>query len=156
MNLTALRNGRIRQHGRKQPTLNTIKKFDDLNAQVERAKHNCNELPGVLCKEFNVRETVKTAWLSFDDINNESVFSLDDFHGAYCIGGVDLSITTDLTAANLPFMKPGDIKKYMTEMFWLPADRLQERVKQDKFLMTDGLNGGLFVFAPGTASIILT
>lgn len=97
---------------------------------------------------------MKTAWLSFDDINNESVFSLDDFHGAYCIGGVDLSITTDLTAANLPFMKPGDSKKYMTEMFWLPADRLQERVKQDKFLMTDSLNGGLFVFAPGTPSII--
>jgi phage terminase large subunit-like protein len=114
------------------PALNTIKKFDDLSAQVERAKHNRNELPGVLCKEFNVRETVKTAWLSFDDINNESVFSLDDFRGAYCIGGVDLSITTDLTAASLLFMKPGDSKKYVTEMFWLPADRLQERVKQDK------------------------
>lgn len=114
------------------PALNTIKKFDDLNAQVERAKHNRNELPGVLCKEFNVRETVKTAWLSFDDINNETAFSLDDFRGAYCIGGVDLSITTDLTAASLLFMKPGDNKKYVTEMFWLPADRLQERVKQDK------------------------
>ena len=75
---------------------------------------------------------MKTAWLSFDDINNESVFSLDDFRGAYCIGGVDLSITTDLTAAILLFMKPGDSKKYVTEMFWLPADRLQERVKQDK------------------------
>lgn len=93
------------------PALNTIKKFDDLNAQVERAKHNRNELPGVLCKEFNVRETVKTAWLSFDDINNESVFSLDDFRGAYCIGGVDLSTTTDLTAASMLFMKPGDSKK---------------------------------------------
>ena len=53
------------------PALGSIKKLDDLTAIVERAKQNRNELSGVLCKEFNVRETVKTAWLSFDDINNE-------------------------------------------------------------------------------------
>ena len=118
--------------GKANPALGTIKKLDDLRLQVERAKHNRNELPGVLCKEFNVRETVKTAWLSFDDINNEQTFDLEAFRGAYCIGGVDLSITTDLTAASLLFMKPGDDRKYISEMFWLPADRLQERVKQDK------------------------
>jgi phage terminase large subunit-like protein len=118
--------------GKANPALGTIKKLDDLRLQVERAKHNRNELPGVLCKEFNVRETVKTAWLSFDDINNEQTYDLEAFRGAYCIGGVDLSITTDLTAASLLFMKPGDDRKYISEMFWLPADRLQERVKQDK------------------------
>ena len=114
------------------PALDSIKKRDDLTAKVERAKQNRSELSGVLCKEFNVRETVKTAWLSFDDINNESVFDLADFHGGYCIGGVDLSITTDLTCASLLLMKRGDNKKYITQMYWLPADRLQERVQQDK------------------------
>ena len=34
------------------------------------AKQNPNDLSGVLCKEFNIRVTVKTAWLSFDAINN--------------------------------------------------------------------------------------
>ena len=28
-----------------------------------------------------VRETVKTAWLSFDDINNEQTFDLETFRG---------------------------------------------------------------------------
>lgn len=114
------------------PALGSIKKRDDLTAKVERAKQNRSELSGVLCKEFNVRETVKTAWLSFDDINNEAVFDLADFRGGYCIGGVDLSITTDLTCASLLLMKRGDDKKYITQMYWLPADRLQERVQQDK------------------------
>ncbi len=114
------------------PALGTIKKLDDLAQKVERAKQNSNELSGVLCKEFNVRETVKTAWLSFDAINNEQTFDPEQFRGAYCIGGVDLSITTDLTAASLLFMKRGDDRKYITQMYWLPADRLQERVKQDK------------------------
>lgn len=114
------------------PALGAIKKVDDLTAKVERAKQNRNELSGVLCKEFNVRETVKTAWLSFEDINNAETFALADFRGAYCIGGVDLSITTDLTCASLLFMKRGSDKKYIAQMYWLPADRLQERVQQDK------------------------
>jgi phage terminase large subunit-like protein len=112
--------------------LGSIKKIDDLTAKVERAKQAPNELSGVLCKEFNIRETVKTAWLSFDHINNTELFSLDDFHGAYCIGGVDLSITTDLTCASLLFMKKDDERKYITQMYFLPSDNLQERVKQDK------------------------
>ena len=80
------------------PSLGSIKKTDDLTAKVERAKQNRNELSGVLCKEFNVRETVKTAWLSFDDVNNESLFSLEDFRGAYCISGA-LTKDTDLRAS---------------------------------------------------------
>ena len=133
------------------PALSSIKKLDDLTAKVERAKQNRNELSGVLCKEFNVRETVKTAWLSFDDINNEETFTLDDFRGAYCIGGVDLSITTDLTAASLLFMKRGDDTKYITQMYFLPADRLQERVQQDKIPYDKWFERGLLRLCTGNS-----
>lgn len=133
------------------PALCSIKKLDDLTAKVERAKQNRNELSGVLCKEFNVRETVKTAWLSFDDINNEETFALDDFRGAYCIGGVDLSITTDLTCASLLFMKRGDDTKYITQMYFLPADRLQERVQQDKIPYDKWFERGLLRLCAGNS-----
>lgn len=133
------------------PALCSIKKLDDLTAKVERAKQNRNELSGVLCKEFNVRETVKTAWLSFDDINNEETFTLDDFRGAYCIGGVDLSITTDLTCASLLFMKRGDDTKYITQMYFLPADRLQERVQQDKIPYDKWYERGLLRLCTGNS-----
>lgn len=114
------------------PSLGHIKKLDDLRLKVERAKQSQNDLSGVLCKEFNIRETVHSAWLSFDAINNTETFDLEIFRGAYCIGGVDLSITTDLTCASLLFMKRGGDKKYIAQMYWLPADRLTERVQQDK------------------------
>ena len=133
------------------PALGTIKKLDDLTAKVERAKQNRNELSGVLCKEFNVRETVKTAWLSFDDINNEQTFDLEVFRGAYCIGGVDLSITTDLTCASLLFMKRGDDRKYIVQMYWLPADRLQERVQQDKIPYDKWFDRGLLRLCAGNS-----
>ncbi|MCC8050925.1 MAG: terminase large subunit [Clostridiales bacterium] len=114
------------------PSLGHIKKPDDLQLKVERAKQSPNDLSGVLCKEFNIRETVHSAWLSFDAINNTDTFDLENFRGAYCIGGADLSITTDLTCASLLLMKRGSDKKYITQMYWLPADSLQERVTQDK------------------------
>lgn len=133
------------------PALGAIKKPDDLTAKVERAKQNRNELSGVLCKEFNVWETVKTAWLSFDDINNEQTFDLEQFRGAYCIGGVDLSITTDLTCASLLFMKRGDDRKYIVQMYWLPADRLQERVQQDKIPYDKWFDRGLLRLCAGNS-----
>lgn len=133
------------------PALGSIKKLDDLTAKVERAKQNRNELSGVLCKEFNVRETVKTAWLSFDDINNETTFDLEDFRGGYCIGGVDLSITTDLTCASLLLMKRGDDRKYITQMYWIPVDRLQERVQQDKIPYDKWFDRGLLRLCTGNS-----
>lgn len=125
------------------PALGVIKKIDDLQAKVDRAKQNRNELFGVLCKEFNVRETVKTAWLSFDDINNESTFALEEFRGAYCIGV--------LTCASLLLMKHGNDKKYITQMYWIPADRLQERVQQDKIPYDKWYERGLIRLCIGNA-----
>ena len=133
------------------PALGAIKKPDDLTAKVERAKQNRNELSGVLCKEFNVRETVKMAWLSFDDVNNEMAFDLEEFRGAYCIGGVDLSITTDLTCASLLLMKRGDDRKYIAQMYWLPADRLAERVQQDKIPYDKWFDRGLLRLCAGNS-----
>ena len=131
------------------PALGTVKKLDDLKKKVERAKQTPSDLSGVLCKEFNVRETVKTAWLSFDAINNTATYDLEEFRGAYCIGGVDLSITTDLTAASLLFMKHGSDVKYIAQMYWLPADSLQERVTRDKIPYDKWFERGLLRLCAG-------
>lgn len=133
------------------PSLGAIKKLDDLQIKVQRAKQNPVELSGVLCKEFNIRETVKTAWLSFDAINNTDTFDLEAFRGAYCIGGVDLSITTDLTCASLLFMRRGEDTKYICQMYWLPADRLQERVQQDKIPYDKWFERGLLRLCSGNS-----
>ena len=131
------------------PALCAIKKLDDLAAKVERAKQEPHELSGVLCKEFNQRETVKSAWLSFADIDNPATFDLADFRGAYCIGGVDLSITTDLTCASLLFMKRSDDRKFVTQMYFLPADNLLERVRQDKIPYDKWFDRGLLRLCAG-------
>lgn len=114
------------------PGLGSIKKQSDIAEKVERAKQNPRDLVGVLCKDFNIRETNSSAWLSFDDINNEDTFELERFRGKYAIGGADLSITTDLTCATLLLMDPKTEQRFITQMYWLPEDNFQEHIQTDK------------------------
>ena len=114
------------------PGLGRIKKIEDLMAKVERAKQSPKDLSGILCKDFNVRETLYNAWLDFDTINNESTFSLEDFRGCYAIGGADLSLTTDLTCATVLMLNPETRQRYVWQMYWLPEDNFNKRVEEEK------------------------
>lgn len=114
------------------PGLGSIKKVSDLTDKVERAKKSPKDLSSILCKDFNIRETLSSAWLSFEAINNESTFDLERFRGCYAIGGADLSITTDLTSATLLMMDKGTEQLFVTQMYWLPKASFLQRVQQDK------------------------
>ncbi|MDK9868756.1 terminase large subunit [Staphylococcus equorum] len=114
------------------PALGISKKVEDLERKVARAKNNPNDLTGILTKDFNIRETTNSAWLTFEDILNEDTFDIKDFAGTYAIGGADLSITTDLSCATLLFVDPETEIRYVHQMYWLPQDNLQKRVEEDK------------------------
>lgn len=107
------------------PGLGTIKQFKTLAAFVERAKNNPADLPGVLCKDFNVRENDSKVWLSFEQIKNDAVFEMDDVYNTYAIGGCDLSATTDLTAATLIIRKPNDDTVFVLQQYFLPRKRIE-------------------------------
>jgi len=131
------------------PALGSIKRLDDIQFKVERAKNNPADLTGILTKDFNIRETAQTAWLSYEDINNEELFTIEDFNGVFAIGGADLSITTDLTCATLLMMKPGSDIKYISQMYWLPSDNLYDRVKIDKIPYDTWRDRGLLRLCAG-------
>lgn len=114
------------------PGLGTIKKVDQLEAKVSKAKQNPLLIKNLLCKDFNIRETSSEAWLPFEVILNKKTFNLLDLKPKYGIGGTDLSSTTDLTAAKVIFMVPGSNKIYVLQMYWLPEELLEKRVKEDK------------------------
>ena len=112
-----------------------------------------NELSGVLCKEFNVRETVQTAWLSFDDINcTKRPLTWRTFRCAYCIGGVDLSITTDLTCRK-PAVDEArrTIESISRKCTGCPLTGWQERVQQDKIPYDKWFDHGLLRLCAGNS-----
>lgn len=131
------------------PGLGVIKGFDDLASNVERAKNDPDFLPTVLTKDFNVRDTVAGAWLTFDNINNVDTFNLDNLTGCYCVGGVDLSSTTDLTCATIIVMKAGSDRKYVLQQYFMPKNKLNEKIKEDKIPYDKWAERGLVTLCEG-------
>jgi len=131
------------------PGLGIIKSYDELAANVERAKNDPNFLPTVLTKDFNIRETTAGAWLTFDQIDNEETFDIEDFRDCYAIGAADLSSTTDLSCSTLLIMKPGGEKKYVIQQYFLPEDLVEQRVKEDKIPYDKWAKRGLLTLCPG-------
>lgn len=114
------------------PGLGTIKNLETLKSKVEKAKQNNMLVKNLVCKEFNIRETSSQSWLEFDQLNNTKTFSLEELKPRYGIGGLDLSNTTDLTCATVIFKVKNDETLYVEQMYWLPEDLLEKRVKEDK------------------------
>jgi phage terminase large subunit-like protein len=137
--------------GKANPGLGVIKKVDDLKVKVERAKNNPKDISGVLTKDFNIRDTISSAWLTFDDLNNTETFNIEDFKNCYAIGGADLSITTDLTCATLLLMDKETGKIYIYQMYWLPRDNFEKRVQQDKIPYDKWLQRGLLRLCNGNS-----
>lgn len=131
------------------PGLGTIKNIDTLAAKVERAKMNPALVKNLVCKEFNIRETSTEAWLTFDDINNTATFDVKELHPRYGIGGVDLSSTTDLTNATVIFQVPEDEHIYVLQMYFLPEDLLEKKVKEDQIPYDLWHEQGLITLTPG-------
>lgn len=113
------------------PGLGTIKNYTTLKDKVEKAKANPLLVKNLVCKEFNIPETTGEAWLTAEQVVNEERFDVMELKPRYGIGGVDLSSTTDLTAAKVIFRVPNDEKVYVLQMYWIPEDNVEKRVKED-------------------------
>lgn len=131
------------------PGLGTIKDYNELAANVERAKNDPDFLPTVLTKDFNIRDTVAGTWLTYDSINNQETFTMDEIRDTYAVGGTDLSSTTDLTCATLLIMKPGSDKKYCLQQYFMPSDLIDQRVREDKIPYDRWAERGLLTLCEG-------
>ena len=131
------------------PGLGTIKNLEALRLKVNKAMNDPMQVKNTVCKEFNIRETSSEAWLTFEQLNNTETFDLKELKPRYGIGGVDLSSTTDLTNATVIFMVPYDERIYVKQMYWLPEDLLESRVREDKIPYDIWYDQGLLRLCPG-------
>ena len=131
------------------PNLGVSKKWSYLENKVKKALENPVLVKNLVCKEFNIRETSSEAWLTFEQLDNRELFEIEKLKPRYGIGGVDLSSTTDLTNATVIFMVPGDENIYVIQMYWLPEDLLEQRVREDKIPYDLWEEQGLLRLCPG-------
>lgn len=108
------------------PGLGSIKKVSFLEGCVEKAKVDSAFKATVMVKDFNMTENAASAWLRWDELNNEKIFDVEKMGFNYGIGGFDLSETTDLSAAKVLCMRPNDSNIYVLQMYWLPEEKLNQ------------------------------
>ena len=79
-----------------------------------------------------LKQNMTSCWLKAEDINKAFGWrrQLSEWKNHYCVGGVDLSQTTDLTSACIVIEEDGIL--WVHSHFWLPAKRLEEAMKRDK------------------------
>ena len=101
-----------------------------------------------LTKYADTPENSSVAWLKSEDIEALSgqPMPLRIMRG-YAVGGIDLSRTTDLTAATLVTEKDGDL--YVYAHFWMPADRVEEATARDNLPYEAYIKRGILTLSDG-------
>lgn len=112
------------------PNMGISKSLDYMRDKVNKAKNNPIALTNLLCKDFNIRQTSATAWLTYEELNNEETYTNDEFRDMYVIGGCDLSSTLDLTCASILGVKNG--KVFVKQMYFIPENILDKKTIEDK------------------------
>ncbi len=108
------------------PTLGIVKKWDYLRMQVEIARRSKADRMFVLSKDFNIKVSNSQQWLMEGDYTYPATYDLETFRGAFSLGAVDLSETTDLTCAKVLLMKKDDRTKYVLTHYFIPESKLEK------------------------------
>lgn len=128
------------------PGLGTIKDSNKLRDKVNKAVNDNAKLKNLLCKDFNIRQSDTQSWLTFEELNNEATY--EDFRDCYCIGGCDLSSTTDLTCATLIGYKNKEIR--VKQMYFLPSNNIEHKINEDKIPYDKWIDKGLLRLSEGS------
>ena len=106
--------------------------------EIAIAETSLSKKAEFLTKYCNIKQNSSVAWLEYSVVEAAGAeITLDEFTDCYAVGGVDLSQTTDLTAASIVVEKNG--KLYAFTKFFMPRNRLET------LTATDGVPYNIFV-----------
>lgn len=113
------------------PNMGVSVSVDYLLEEIAVAEGSLSKKAEFLTKYCNIKQNSSQAWLSTKAVEKCSgkPICLDDFRNTYCVGGIDLSRTTDLTACTAIIEKDG--KMHVFAKFFLPAEKLEEATARD-------------------------
>ena len=113
------------------PNLGVSVSVDYLLEEIAIAEGSLSKKREFITKYCNLKQNSSLAWLPAEVIEKAcgEPLRLEDFRSSYAIAGIDLSQTTDLTAATVIIEKDGEL--YVFAKFWLPAEKIEEATARD-------------------------
>ena len=114
------------------PNLGVSTPVDYFLEEIAVAEGSLSRKTEFLVKHCCVKQHSSLAWLPALDVEKASAEPLPDlsaWENHYCVGGIDLSRTTDLTACTAVIEKDGHL--YVYARLFMPSARLEEAIARD-------------------------
>lgn len=146
--------------------IDDIEKWDDINElrkslpalgvsvsvnfildEINTARESLPKKTEFITKMCNVKQNSSQAWLSTKTVKKSCCEEItkEFLAHSYCVGGIDLSQTTDLTSACVVVEKNGI--EYVLSHFWMPEEKLDEAIEKDKLPYKDFIKKGWLTLA---------
>lgn len=113
------------------PNLGVSVSVDYLLEEISIAEGSLSKRAEFLTKYCNIKQSSSQAWLKATDVEKAcgKPIDLSQFENCYCVGGIDLSMTTDLTAAAVVIQKDGI--DHIIAKFFMPSEKIEEATARD-------------------------
>ena len=108
------------------PNMGVSVSADFFLEEIAIARNSLSKRAEFMVKYCNIKQSSTQAWLPYEvvDAVTGETYKLEDFRSTYCVGGIDLSQTTDLTACCVVIERDG--KLYTFAKFFMPANKIEE------------------------------
>ena len=130
------------------PNLGVSVSVDYMLEEIRIAEGSLSKKAEFITKYCNVKQNSSQAWLPVKAIEKASSnedFTFEKFKSKYCVAGIDLSQTTDLTSACLLIEDKGEL--YVISHFWLPAEKLSDAIARDSVPYDEMIQKGFLSLA---------
>ena len=113
------------------PNLGVSVSVDYMLEEIAIAEGSLSKRAEFMCKYCNIKQNSSLAWLpaqTIEAVSGEAI-DVESLRGSYCVAGLDLSQTTDLTAAVAVVEKNKQLN--VIAHFWMPSQRIDDATDRD-------------------------
>ena len=113
------------------PNLGVSVSADYMQEEIAVAEGSLSKKSEFITKYCCLKQSSSLAWLPAQVVERAcgDPLNIEDFRNSYCVAGIDLSQTRDLTAACIVVEKDGEL--YVFARFWLPSEKIDEATSRD-------------------------
>lgn len=113
------------------PNLGVSIPVDYMLEEIAIAEGSLSKKTEFMTKYCCVKQNSSLAWLPAEVVEKASgdPLKIEDFAHTYCVAGIDLSQTTDLTACTAVIQKDGEL--YVFAHFFIPGEKIEEATMRD-------------------------
>lgn len=113
------------------PNLGVSVSVDYLLEEIAIAEGSLSKRAEFITKYCNIKQNSSQAWLDYKTVERtrSEALRLEDFRDSYCVGGIDLSQTTDLTSCCVVIERKKRL--FVFSHFFMPESRLADATAED-------------------------